>query len=132
MALVERMKKLPKPLIKKEWLKPGTHLSCLGSDMEGKQEIESEIFRGAKIHTDDKTQCIRVGKIESSLKEGFISSNDILGEIGDLLCGKIIGRENEEEITVFDATGLYILDLVSAKVAIKKAKEAHLGIEIDM
>lgn len=118
-----------KSIIKKEWLKPGTHLSCLGSDMETKQEIESEIFVGAKIYTDDKAQCIRVGEIEIPLKEGIIKKSDINGEIGELLNGDILGRENDEEITIFDATGLYILDLVTAKIAIKKARENGIGFE---
>lgn len=121
-----------KPLIKKEWLKKGTHLSCLGSDMETKQEIESQIFAGAKIFTDDKAQCIRVGEIELPLKEHVITADDISGEIGDLLAGKVSGRDNDEQITVFDATGLYILDLVTAKVAINKAKEKGIGLEMDL
>lgn len=121
-----------KPLIQKAWLKPGAHLSCLGSDMETKQELESSIFAGAKIFTDDKAQCIRVGEIEIPIKEGVISPEDICGEIGDLLSGKVLGRENDEEITVFDGTGLYILDLVTAKVAIKKAKESGLGFEMNL
>ena len=120
------------PLIKKEWIRPGTHLSCLGSDMETKQEIESAIFAGAKIYADDKEQCIRVGEMELPLLEGVIREADILGEIGDLLCGKISGRENSDETTIFDATGLYILDLAAAKAAIAKAKKAHMGIEVEM
>ena len=59
-----------KPIIMKEWLKPGTHLSCLGSDMETKQEIESTIFKGAKIYGDDIAQCIRLGEMENSLNPG--------------------------------------------------------------
>ena len=121
-----------KPLIKKEWVKKGTHFSCLGSDMESKQEIESEIFAGARIYTDDKAQCIRVGEIELPLKEQVITEADINGEIGDLLAGKVSGRENEEQITIFDATGLYILDLVTAKVAIKAAQEKGIGLEMDL
>lgn len=121
-----------KPLIRKEWLKRGTHLSCLGSDMETKQEIESTIFEGAKIYADDKAQCIRVGEMELPLMQGVIKESDITGEIGELLSGKIKGRESDEEITVFDATGLYILDLVTAKVAIEKAKAAGIGIEVEM
>lgn len=119
-------------LIEKEWLKPGTHLSCLGSDMETKQEIESTIFQGAKIYADDIAQCVRVGEMELPLKQGVIKEGDILGEIGDLLCGKISGRENSGETTIFDATGLYILDLAAAKVAIGKAEETHMGIEVEM
>ena len=120
-----------KPIVKKEWIKPGTHLSCLGSDMETKQEIESTIFEGAKIFTDDKAQCIRVGEIEIPIKQGVISADDITGEIGDLLSGKVKGRIHDEEITVFDATGLYILDLVTAKPVIEKAKAQGVGVEIE-
>lgn len=120
-----------KPIVKKEWLKKGTHLSCLGSDMETKQEIESEIFVGAKIFTDDRAQCIRVGEIEIPIKEGIISEKNITGEIGDLLSGKVKGRENNEETTVFDATGLYILDLATAKPVLEKAKKLDIGTEID-
>lgn len=121
-----------KPMIMKEWVKPGTHFSCLGSDMEGKEEIDGKIFQGAKIYADDIAQCIRVGEMEIPLKEGTIKKEDITGEIGDLLCGNIVGRESDSEITIFDATGLYILDLVAAKVAITKAKEAKIGIEAEM
>lgn len=119
-----------KPIVKKEWVQPGTHLSCLGSDMETKQEIESTIFQGAKIYTDDKAQCIRVGEIEIPLKEGVITEADITGEIGDLLDGKVEGRTNDEEITVFDATGLYILDLVTAKPVIDKARAMGAGVDV--
>ena len=119
-------------MIMNEWVKPGTHFSCLGSDMEGKEEIDGKIFQGAKIYADDIAQCIRVGEMEIPLKEGTIKKEDITGEIGDLLCGNIVGRENDSEITIFDATGLYILDLVAAKVAITKAKEAKIGIEAEM
>ena len=120
------------PMIMKEWVKPGTHLSCLGSDMEGKQELDPNVLVGAKIYTDDKKQCIRVGEIEIALKSGVITEEAIVGEFGDLLCGNVVGRENDQETTVFDATGLYILDLVAAKVAIAKAKEAKMGLEVEM
>lgn len=121
-----------KPLIRKEWLKPGTHLSCLGSDMETKQEIESAIFTGARVFADDIPQCIRVGEMEIPLQQGAFKKEDIAGEIGDLLSGSVTGRENDTQTTIFDATGLYILDLVAAKVAIAKAKETGIGIEVDM
>lgn len=121
-----------KPLIMKEWLKPGAHLSCLGSDMETKQEIESDISGSARIFTDDKAQCMRVGEIEIPLQQGVIKESDIAGEIGDVIAGTIKGRESEDQITLFDATGLYILDLVTAKAVIGKAKEANIGFEMEM
>ena len=121
-----------KPVIRKEWLKKGVHLSCLGSDMESKQEIESAIFQGAGIYADDRAQCIRVGEMELPIKEGVISPEDIAGEIGDLIAGKVPGRRDNEQTTIFDATGLYILDLVTARVAIDRAREAGIGIQADL
>ncbi|MDD3289883.1 MAG: ornithine cyclodeaminase family protein, partial [Eubacteriales bacterium] len=99
-----------KPIIMKEWVRPGTHFSCIGSDMETKQEIESAIFAGARIFADDIDQCIRVGEMEIPLLQGVINKEDIAGEIGDLLSGNVPGRQSDQETTIFDATGLYILD----------------------
>ena len=121
-----------KPIIRKEWLKPGTHLSCVGSDMESKQEIESTIFDGAAIYTDDRAQCIRVGEIELPIKEGVITPEQITGEIGDLIDGKVPGRTSSTQTTVFDATGLYILDLAAAKVAIDRALAQGVGLQADL
>lgn len=115
------------PVIKKEWIKPGTHLSCIGADMIGKEEIDPEIFRGARIYADDINQCINVGEMEIPIKTGVISKADITGELGDVLTGKIEGRRKFDEITIFDATGLAILDLITAKKAIELSEEKHSG-----
>ena len=121
-----------KPIIQKAWLKPGTHLSCLGSDMESKQEIESTIFQGAAFYADDRAQCIRVGEMELPIKQGVVSAEDITGELGDLIDGKVPGRTSDEQTTIFDATGLYILDLAAAKVAIDRALDQGVGLQVDL
>lgn len=120
------------PVIKKEWVQPGTHFSCIGSDMEGKEEIDPRIFAGAKVYADDLAQCLNVGEMEIPVKSGIIQKKDICGEIGQVLSGQIPGRENEEEITIFDATGLALLDLVTGKRAIDLAKTKKLGTEADI
>ena len=96
------------------------------------EEYEHAKARGAKIYADDRAQCIRVGEMEIPIKKGVIAEENITGEIGDLLSGNVPGRENDQDITIFDATGLYILDLVAAKVAITKAKDAGMGLDVDM
>lgn len=120
-----------KPLIRKEWLKEGVHISCIGSDMEGKQEIESEIFKGAKVFCDDMHHCFEVGEIEKPLKEGVIEEDDTAGEIGDVITGRIEGRTSSSDVTVFDATGMAILDLITAKAAIEEAEVKHLGTDVE-
>ena len=121
-----------KPLIQREWLKPGTHFSCIGSDMEGKEELDPEIFRGARIFADDRPQCMRVGEMELPLKQGVIAESDIAGELGQVLAGMIPGRTSYGETTIFDATGLALLDLVTGKVAIDLALEKGIGTRVDM
>lgn len=118
------------PVIKKEWVRSGTHFSCIGADMEGKEELDPLIFKGAKIYADDTAQCMRVGEMELPIKQGIISEADVQGELGALIDGKIAGRENQSEITIFDATGLALLDLVVGKLAIDYAHKSSHGLEV--
>lgn len=120
------------PVIKKEWVKPGTHFSCIGADMEGKEEIDPLILKGARIFADDKAQCIRVGEMELAIKSGMITEDQVAGELGEVLSGKVKGRVSEDGITVFDATGLALLDLVTGRKAIDLANEKQLGITADI
>lgn len=115
------------PMVKKEWVKPGTHFSCVGSDMEGKQEIDENIFSGAKVFVDDITQAINVGETETPIKKGIITKEDICGEIGALILGKIKGRTSNDEITIYDTTGIALQDLLTAKKVLDLAKEKNLG-----
>lgn len=120
------------PIIQKEWIRPGTHLSCIGADMEGKEEIDPQIFVKARIFADDIEQCIRVGELERPIRENIISKEAISGEIGQVLCGKKQGRLCDEDITIFDATGLALLDLVTGKRAIAQAKKLGLGLNAEI
>lgn len=106
------------PFIKNEWIMAGTHLSTIGADMSGKQEIEPEIFSRAIIYTDDIQHSSEVGEMELALKKKIITLANINGEIGELISGRKIGRTSSDEITIYDATGLALLDIATAKVAL--------------
>ncbi|MBN7773433.1 ornithine cyclodeaminase family protein [Clostridium aminobutyricum] len=120
------------PIIMAEWVKPGTHFSCIGADMSGKEEIDPEILRGARIFVDDMEQCIHVGEIEIPIKKNIIKKEDIAGEIGEIIAGVTKGRENDEQITVFDATGTALLDLITAKLAFDEAEKMNLGTSVNL
>lgn len=120
------------PIIKKEWVKPGTHFSCIGADMAGKEEIDPKIFAGARVFTDDTPQCINVGEIEIPVARGILKKEDIAGEIGEILIGKTKGRQNRNQITIFDATGTALLDLLTAKLALEIAEEQNLGTSVEL
>lgn len=120
------------PVIQKEWVKPGTHFSCIGADMEGKEEIDPELFRNARVFADDIAQCVQVGEMEIPIKTGVLTREQVAGEIGQVLAGTLVGRTNRDEITIFDATGLALLDLVTGKRAIDAAWEKKIGLTADM
>ena len=114
------------PLIKKEWLKKGVHINCVGADMEGKQEIESGIFAGARVFVDDIRQAVTLGETEIPVKKGIIREEDIIGEIGDVISGKKTGRTSNDDITLFDTTGISLQDLVTAEFLLETAQKNGL------
>lgn len=120
------------PIIKKEWVKKGTHFSCIGADMSGKEEIDPTIFENARVFVDDLPQCINVGEIEIPVAQGVLKKEDIAGEIGEIIIGKIPGRENDDQITVYDATGTALLDLLTGKLAIDAAEKLGIGTTVKL
>ena len=120
------------PVIKKEWVKPGTHFSCIGSDMSGKEEIDPEIFRNAVVFGDDLMHTIPDGEMEIPIKTGVISKDELKGEIGQLIIGEQSGRTSDEQITIFDACGMALLDIATAKAALELAEKAGLGQIVEM
>lgn len=92
------------PMIRAEWVQPGTHFSCVGSDMAGKQEISSDIFPGARVFCDDIGQCLSVGECEKPHQEGLLEAP--YGEIGAVINKTLTGRVSNQDITIFDSTGI--------------------------
>ena len=118
------------PFLRAEWVHPGTHISCVGADMSGKQEIESKIFCTAKAFADDETQCLAVGECEIPHKDGTLSA--IAAEIGDVIAGIRPGRTGADEITVFDSTGIALQDIASAAALLDAAEKSGKGSRIEL
>ena len=113
------------PVVKSAWVKPGTHLSCIGADLPGKQEVESAILAGAAVYGDDSAQCLTVGECEVPHKEGVLPA--LTGEIGEVILGKKPGRTGSAEITVFDSTGIALQDIASAGIILSVCEKQGLG-----
>jgi len=111
-----------KPIIRRQHIRPGTHINAIGADAKGKQEIEPDLLRSIKIIVDDIEQASYSGEINVPLSEGLMRVEDIYGTLGEILVGVKQGRTNDEEITVFDSTGLAIEDILCAKLVYEKAK----------
>lgn len=119
------------PLVRREWVAPGTHINAIGADAAGKQELDPEILTAAKIVVDDWGQASHSGEINVPLAQGQLSPKQIYGTLGEIVAETKPGRESPEEITVFDSTGLVIQDLALGFAVYRRAKEQELGEEKD-
>ncbi len=119
------------PIVKREWLKPGTHIAAIGADLPDKQELHTDIFRDAKIVNDSIRLCMKNGETHHAVEENIISVDAIYAEIGEIILGMKPGRENDEEITVFDTVGMAIQDNVTAAFLYKAALAKGLGVYYD-
>lgn len=118
-------------VIRSDWVRPGTHLSCIGSDMEGKQELEVALVARARRFCDDLNQAVTVGECEKAVKQGLVSPEEIC-ELGDVLLGKAPGRQSSEDITMFDSSGIGLQDLIVASLVTDRAGERGLGTVIEL
>ena len=103
------------PLLRAVSIRPGTHITAVGSDTVGKQELEGEILALAdRVVADSLSQCRERGEIAHALEEGSITEEKVV-EIGEILAGRAAGRTDARQITVADLTGLAVQDVQAAK-----------------
>jgi ectoine utilization protein EutC len=119
------------PYLKAEWLHPGLHITCMGSDAEHKQELHADVFeRVDLIACDRKSQVFRLGELHHALDQGFISLQDEIIELGELTSGKLPGRRSDNQITICDLTGVGVQDTQIARLAYQRAVERGYGLSI--
>lgn len=105
------------PLFEAAWVQPGTHVSSMGSDSQGKQELPVDIFRDARLFCDLPEQSLRIGEFQHTGPEATPTA------IGAVLSGDASGRGHASEITIFDSSGISLQDLHMAKAILDR----HLG-----
>jgi len=118
-------------IIKRAWIKPGTHLNAIGADAPGKQELDPRILTDSKVVVDDITQSKHSGEVNVAIKKGIFKEADINATLGEIVTGAKKGR-SADEITVFDSTGLAVQDIATARMLYETATERGIGHEFDV
>ena len=113
------------PLIRADQVRKGTHITAMGSDDHGKQELEAEVLtRADRVVADSVSQCVDHGECFHAVQAGQIEEGSIL-ELGDVIKNPEIGRTSEDQITVVDLTGVAIQDIQIAKMVEQAARSAN-------
>jgi alanine dehydrogenase len=120
------------PFLRTADVRPGTTIAAVGADSPAKQELESSLLRGHKVVVDILRQCAVAGELHHALEAGLVTEGDVYAEIGEIVAGKKTGRENRDEIIVYDATGTAIQDTAAAILVYEKAEARDIGLKIDL
>ena len=121
-----------RPVVKREWIRPGAHINAVGADAPGKQELEPSILKEAIVVIDDLEQASHSGEINVPIQKGMYSIVEIYGTLPEIVAGKKKGRTDSKAITVFDSTGIAVEDIAVAKLLFEKARQAGGYPSIDL
>lgn len=121
------------PVVKVEWISGGAHITAMGSDEPGKQELDTRILaRADKVVVDSLKQCARLGELHHALEDGSLREDKVHAELGEVLLGRKPGRESDKEVTVCDLTGTAVQDVAISQFVYEKAKRSGKGFVIEV
>lgn len=117
------------PIVDAHDVKPGTFIAAVGCDSEEKNEIHPNLIATSKLVTDITEQSVVFGDLHHAIKLGIIDRAHVHAELGEVIAGIRPGRENEDEIIVFDSTGTGLQDVTAAAIVYQKALANSVGLK---
>ncbi|WP_299638101.1 iminosuccinate reductase BhcD [uncultured Ruegeria sp.] len=118
------------PSLMANHVSPGTHIACMGTDTKGKQEVETALLAKASVFTDEVAQSVSIGEAQHAVAEGLIQESDV-AQLGAVINGTNPGRISDNQITLFDGTGVGLQDLAVAASVVDLAVRKGIAIEVD-
>jgi len=119
------------PLLGLDDVSPGTFIAAVGADSPQKQELHASLMAGSKIVCDILEQCAVMGDLHHALEAGVVTRANVYAELGEVVAGKKPGRESQQEITIFDSTGMALQDVAAAAVLYEKALRHGSGVRLN-
>ena len=117
------------PLITADMLRPGMHITSMGSDADYKTELAVDVIPAATCFiADRRAQSIQQGELRRALAEGTVADPEVYSELGEIISGQATGRRSALDITVCDLTGTGIQDTAIATFAWQQAEYKNLGV----
>lgn len=121
------------PVLRGEWLAPGTHVNAVGACTPNAREIDSAVVVRSRLYVDRRESALNEpGDILVPLRDGEIVPEHIVAELGELLIGRGVGRRDDREITLFKSLGLAIEDLAAAAHVYDQAERTRAGVRVEL
>lgn len=120
------------PILSAAWLRPGQHVTAMGSDAEHKNEIEPAALARADVYVGDRvSQCARLGELHHAIAAGAVQAERDWPELGAIVAGTAAGRRSPRDITICDLTGTGVQDTAIATLAYSRCAAAGSGTEFE-
>jgi len=117
--------------VHKQDVRPGTFIAAVGADDVHKQEIDSALIASAKVVADSLEQSCSIGEVHHAIAKGLMRKEDVYAELCEIVAGQKTGRVADDEIIVFDSTGVAVEDAVAATAVYERALANHIGTDFD-
>jgi ornithine cyclodeaminase len=117
------------PILRDAQVRPGTHIACMGTDTKGKQEVDAELVARARVFTDEVAQSVGIGEAQHAVAAGLVKAEDI-AELGAVINGDHRGRVSDDEVTLFDGTGVGLQDLAVAAAVVDRAVASGVALDV--
>ena len=116
------------PILMREWVHPGLHITAMGSDSAGKNEIDPAVLGEADVLVcDHRGQCLNFGELRSAVASGAVPARRPVAELGELVLGEREGRKDDAQVTVADLTGTGVQDTMIARLALERVRARQEG-----
>lgn len=123
--IVVTVTRAKEPFLRREWLAPGTHINAMGADMPGSAEIDTATLQQSKIFVDDPKQAHWMGAANVAIsRREFDPNTGYCGTLGQLLAKAKAGRTSPAELTLFDCSGVGMMDVALADHLLQKAQKS--------
>jgi ornithine cyclodeaminase/alanine dehydrogenase-like protein (mu-crystallin family) len=120
------------PVLEHGWLAPGAHVNAVGACLPQAREIDAATMAAAALFVDSRESAAHeAGDILLAMADGAIGTTGIRAELGEVITGQAPGREDDQEITLFESLGLGVEDLAAAAYAYRRARAAGAGTPVD-
>jgi ornithine cyclodeaminase len=121
------------PILRRAWVAPGTHIVAVGSCIPTARELDADLVAAARVVVDSgEAARVEAGDILMAIADGTIAFDHIVGELGEVIVGRLAGRTSEREITVFESLGLGAEDVAAASLVVDRARQAGRGHTIEL
>ena len=116
------------PVVRSEWIADGAHVCAVGACRPDQREMDTALVSRARVFVDSRIGALaEAGDVVIPLKEGAFGKDHIAGELGELAAGKIAGRQQQHQVTIFKSLGMAVEDVAAAQLAMTRATEKGLG-----